>query len=246
MYGLNMFALLMFAAINRFASTLAKTKPAARDKTLRVLCILLLAFNLVSYGLPPVLGQGVKLPVEFSSLAYFAVPAILLSGRKKLQSWAAYSGLMAGFFYYLTMIAAGGSIYNAYPPPEVYGSLGCHGILYLCGLVTIRTCEFERKDSCRLFAGVGYVALQAHLLRPLGGAGRLFIYELMDGVYVKQLLPPAIWGTALPVYYIAAVLLAILSIRAFFSLNHAQCRKYANVPAQVPYADPQNFTLKRV
>lgn len=245
MYGLNMFALLMFAAINLFASTLSKAAPEAREKALRVLCVLLLGFNLVSYGLNPIMGNGLKLPVEFSSFAYFAVPAILLTGRKKLQSWAAYSGLLAGSCYYLTMIVTGGAIYNAYPPLEIYGSMCCHGILYLCGLVRIRTFEFQQTDSFKLMAGFGYVVLRAYLLRPLGGAGRLFIYELMDGVYVKQLLPPAAWGVTLPVYYIVMALLVYLSIRAFFRLNHAQYRKYAEAPAQVPYAEP-NLTLRSV
>ena len=40
-------------------------------------------------------------PVEFSTVAYFAVPIILLMTKRRLHSWAAYSGLMAGFFYYI-------------------------------------------------------------------------------------------------------------------------------------------------
>ena len=76
-------------------------------------------------------------PVEFSTVAYFAVPIILLMTKRRLHSWAAYSVLMAGFFYYMAMIAAGGMIYGQNPPLDIYISMFCHSSIYFCGFVTI-------------------------------------------------------------------------------------------------------------
>lgn len=228
MYGLNAFAFILFVAVNVLAVQLCKCSVSTRTKLIRILCLTLLIFNLCRYTLSPLLGNGIKIPVEFSAVAYFAVPTILLTVKKRFQSWAAYSGLMAGFFYYMTMIAAGGSIYNTYPPYDIYIAMFCHGTLYLCGFVTIGTQRCSSKDGYKLFGGIAYVAANAIVFRPLvKGTGRLFIYELMDGVYVKQLLPQNIWYLALPGYYIVLACLVLLTIRGFFRLNSSMYKKYS-------------------
>lgn len=109
MLGMNAVALVFFGCINVAAYQLCKCPESRRRKVIFPLCAVLLGGNLLRYGVVyPFLKGAVLLPVEFSTVAYFAVPTILLASKKRLHSWAAYSGLMAGFFYYMAMIAAGG------------------------------------------------------------------------------------------------------------------------------------------
>ena len=77
------------------AYQLCKRPETQHRRVVLVLCAVLLGGNVLRYGVvyPFVLGV-----VEFSTAAYFVVPTILLASRRKLHSWAAYSGLMAGFF----------------------------------------------------------------------------------------------------------------------------------------------------
>lgn len=63
---------------------------------------------------------------------------------------------MAGFFYYLAMIAAGGVIYGAYAPLDIYISMFCHGSIYFCGFVTIGTELCSAKDAPKLALGVAW------------------------------------------------------------------------------------------
>lgn len=225
MYGLNAFAFIVFAAVNVLAVQLCKCTDRTRTKVIRILCLALLSFNIGCYSLSPLFGNGVKIPVEFSTVAYFTVPTILLTARKKLQSWAAYSGLMAGFFYYMTMIVSGGSIYNTYPHYDIYLSMFCHGMLYLCGFVTIGTQRCSSKDGYKLLCGIVCVAINAIAFRPLTeGTKRLFVYELIDGAYVRQLLPQDIWHLAVPVYYIVLTCLILLTVRVFLC-SIVQCIK---------------------
>jgi hypothetical protein len=227
MYGLNAFALILFAAINVSAVQLCKCSEPTRTRAIRLLCQTLLLFNIGRYALSPLLGNGIKIPVEFSAVAYFVVPTIILRAKKNNQSWAAYSGLMAGFFYYMAMIAAGGPIYNTYPHYDTYISMFCHGTLYLCGFVTIGTRRYSEKDGHRILGGIAYVAASAIVLRPLAeGTQRLFIYELLDGCYVKQMISQNIWHIALPAYYIVLVCLILLSVRGFFRLNRSMYQKF--------------------
>lgn len=230
MYSLNAVALVFFGCINVLAYRLCKYPERTRRKVLHTLCAVLLSGNLFRYGIVYPLIEGAAVPpVEFSTVAYFLVPAILLTSKRKLHSWAAYSGLMAGFFYYMAMILAGGLIYAENPPLDTYISMFCHGTIYFCGFVTIGTELCSAKDAPKLALGVAWVALRAALLRPfVSGSSLLLICILLDAAAVKRLLPQNVWALALPVYYLAVSAFVLLSIRGFFRRNRKQYRKFAS------------------
>lgn len=233
MYGLNAVALVFFGCINVLAYRLCRCPAPTRNRVLTILCAVLLGGNLLRYDIVyPLLLREIRFPVEFSAVAYFAVPAILLLGKKNLKSWAAYSGLMAGFFYYMAMITAGGPLYHATAPLDIYISLFCHGTVYLCGFVTVGTEELSAKDAPKLAIGVGMVALRAALLRPfVAGGEHLLIYILLDAACVRRLLPQSLWSAALPVYYIALALFVAMTIGGFFRRSQKQYRRFS---AQYP------------
>lgn len=171
-------------------------------------------------------------PVEFSTVACFAVPIILLMTKRRLHSWAAYSGLMAGFFYYMAMLAAGGMIYGQNPPLDIYISMFCHSSIYFCGFVTIGTEVCSAKDAPKLTLGVAWVAVRAALLRPfVADTSRLLIYILLDASAVKRVLPESTWPLALLVYYLAVAAFVLLTIRGFFRRNQKQYRKFPALQA---------------
>ena len=229
MYGLNAVALVFFGCINVLAYQLCKCPESRRRGVVLSLCSVLLFLNLLRYCVVyPFIKGVVMFPVEFSTVAYFAVPVILLTSRKKLHSWASYSGLMAGFFYYMAMIAAGGPLYGAYAPGDVFISMFCHGAIYFCGFVTISTEVCSKKDAPKLALGIAFVAVRAAVLRPfVAGSERLLIYILLDAVAVKQALPESTWTVALPIYYFAVAAFVLLTIHGFFRRNQKQYRKFA-------------------
>ena len=203
MYGLNAFALMCFGTLNLLAVQLCKSSPRVRSATLHSLCAVLLVGNLLRYC--PLLGNAPKIPVEFSTVSYF----------------------IAGFWYYITMIAAGGPIYCSTPPGEIYISLFCHAALYLYGFVIIRTERCSRADWYKLVLGTVGIVGRALILRPVTtGQGRIFLYELLDAVYVKRLLPAAYWPAAVPVYYLVCSSLLLCSVFLFFRCNSHRLRKY--------------------
>lgn len=228
MYGLNAFALVAFCTVNVLAVQLCKCDSQRRNLILQCLCGALLGINLLRYAVifPFVRGE-VRIPVEFSTVAYFVVPVILLLRLEKCRVWAAYSGLMAGFFYYMTMIAVGGRIYGEYPPYDVYLSLFCHGTLYLTSLVSIGTREYREKEGYKLLLGVCLVVGHSLLVRPVAeGHGRIFLYELLDGAFFRNLLPPYLWRIGAPVYYVVMSGLVLLSMKNFFRNNRKQYERF--------------------
>jgi hypothetical protein len=190
-YGLNVFSLLVFTAVNIFAAMLSKRGNETRSRALKMICAGLLSFNVCRYALAVLDGRGFIFPVEFSSVAYFAVPVIQLTGIRKAQSWAAYSGIMAGFFYYMTLILLGGRVYADYRPNDIYISLYCHGSLYLCGLVSLKTNRFEHSDRFLLLCGNVCVALNA-FASPHSGRQGEDLHLRTDGRPVCEAAVPRI------------------------------------------------------
>lgn len=88
MYGLNAVALVFFGCINVVAYQLYKCPEGRRRTVVRWLCAVLLSGNLLRYGvIYPFVKGVVMLSVEFSTVAYFLVPAILLTSKRRLRSW---------------------------------------------------------------------------------------------------------------------------------------------------------------
>lgn len=228
MYGLNAVALVFFGCINVSAYRLCKCRHTVRKTAVTVLCSVLLAVNIIRYGIVyPFIIDEPSIPVEFSTVAYFVVPFILLISKKNFHAWAAYSGLMAGFFYYLALIFAGGAMYGDYGPIDVYISMFCHGAIYFCGITVIGTELCDRKDILGMAAGVALVAVHAALVRPLVRKNRgLLIYILLDGICVKRFVPQELWNVVLPTYYICISLLVLLTIHGFFRRNRKNYGKF--------------------
>ena len=233
MYGLNAVALVLFGCINALACRLCRCPKALREKRMTAVCLTLLVWNMVRYGiLFPMVEHRVRVPVEFSSVAYFVVPAIRLLSPKRFRSWAAYSGLMAGFFYYLAAVTLGGTLYQTYPTKEIYLSLLCHGAVYLCGFVALGTEAYSAKEAPRLALGVALAVAWAALLRPVeAGREPMLIYALMDGACVKRLLPQTAWSFALVFYYLGMAGLVWLTIQGFFRKNQRQYRRFSALRA---------------
>ncbi|MDP3130018.1 MAG: hypothetical protein Q8N15_01655, partial [Bacillota bacterium] len=96
----------------------------------------------------------------------------------------------------------------------------CHGSLYFFGLTRLKTEVFPRDGKPTLYVGMGMVLLNAIVSRPLANPdGRLFIYELLDGIHVRSMMSASTWQTWSWVYYITLILLVLWSFRLFYRLN---------------------------
>lgn len=87
MCGLNAVAIVLFGCINVLAYKLCKCPENIRKKTVNLLCSVLLSINVFRYSFvyPFIKGEGI-IPIEFSAVAYFAVPIILLFSEKLLHT----------------------------------------------------------------------------------------------------------------------------------------------------------------
>ena len=113
-----------------------------RDTFLKIQLIIVLLYNL---GI--IIVFPYKVPVEFSTLAYFIVPIIVLFNIKELKIWAVYAALLAGLGYYFSMILYGNTLYGHFPVYSVVTSLFNHGSLLAYALITLGTHNFKKTEA---------------------------------------------------------------------------------------------------
>lgn len=216
--ALNVFTLLIFIGIFVGVNNLKEFNKVTQRKIIRNVSILLLTINIVK-----IFVVDYFIPVEFSTVSYYVVPAILLFRVKKLEIWAAYAGLMAGFFYYLTMMIQGGIIYESYHPLTIHASLFCHGALLFLSLFKLKNESYNKNKRYILLLGLFIMIFWALIMRQyLQTDERIFIYELLDGVYVTTFTDSSI---LLLIYYVSIISLVVKSTSLIFSLNTHLYRK---------------------
>ncbi len=219
MLGLNTFSIIMFVGITTFVLKVSKLETIKQNKIIRILSLLLLIVNA-----PKLLRSPMDIPVEFSTVTYFIAPLILLLNIKKIEIWAIYSSLMAGFFYYLTMITVGGNVYSHYSPINIYISLFSHGTLLFMGLLKLKTTMYNEKEYYKLIIGNLLILSWAIYIRPkITSPGRIFIYEIIDANLVNSLPSQYSW-LFIPVYYLLISYLVCKTSKWIFKLN-----KFSNI-----------------
>jgi len=210
--ALNVFTLLVFIGIFVGINNVKELSEKTKNKVVRNVSLILLSINIIKL----VLVDGF-IPVEFSTVSYYVVPIILLLRIKKLEIWAVYAGLMAGFFYYATMMIQGGVIYETYPPLNIHTSLLCHGSLLFLSIFKLKTSTFSIKERYKLVIGlVLMVGWAVYMRQFLIIEERLFIYELIDAKYIKAFTSNII---VLFGYYVVLMYLVLRTTKLVFNLN---------------------------
>jgi hypothetical protein len=166
-----------------------------------------------------------KVPVEFSTLSYFVVPFIVLLNVKELRIWAAYTALLSGAGYYISMVLYGNDLFGHFPVYSVVTSLFNHGSLLAYSIIVILTYNIKKRDKYILLGGVFFnivwaLSLRQFVLHP----GRIFIYEILDAYLVKAYFPNSNF-TGVIIYFIIVFSLLFLSMKLVYVANHIYKQK---------------------
>lgn len=187
-----------------------------RTLVIYFLCFLLLSFNMIRYAFQSNSLGYVRIPVEFSAVAYFAVPFIILSRIPFLRVWAIYSSLLAGSGYFITFILFGNKIYKDCSVDKIIVALICHGILLFIGAGGIAFNKFSRYSGWVLTAGLCLCVIHAFNMSDLAVNLRgVFMYELIYGFAAVELFGKGV----LPVYYLLVFAFFALTLSLFYKLN---------------------------
>ncbi len=197
-------------------------KDKLRKRITDFLCWSLLLFNLLKYISQSFTLGRLSIPIEFSAVAYFAVPIIILFRIGFLRVWAVYSSLLAGSGYFFAFALFGDKIYKNYPFDKILVALLCHGILLFIGLSQISFKRFSAYSGWILALGLCLCVF--HALNMSNFALNLrgvFMYELIFGFAAVDLFGKMI----LPVYYFLVFAVFSFSLGLFYKLNNFFTKK---------------------
>ena len=223
MVNINILSSVVLVLLVFYILFMIKQPEHIRERVLKIQLTPVIGYNIVIH-----IVQWGKLPVEFSTINYFIVPIIVMFGIKKLDVWAVYAAMMAGFFYYFSMIIDGNDIYGHFPPYSVYTSVYNHGALLSFAFIKMATHQYKRNERLILWGGLIFCIIWAlsleSFVNPVVQPGRIFIYEILYAYLIRYDLPSTIpWGYV--IYYIGLFLFLESSTRFVFWINKALLKK---------------------
>ena len=127
--------------------------------------------------------------------------------------------ITSGFFYYVSMVLAGDTMYGDFPIYSYSTSLFNHGTLIIYSLIVAKDIKFKSKEIHIIHIGLLLTMIYALLMRPIiTHPGRIFIYMILDAELVKAYFLN-IKHIMYPVYYILFGLYLYFSGYVVFLLN---------------------------
>ncbi len=215
MENINLISFFWLIILFFYVIFVSKQNEVIRNRFLKVQLLLVLVYNIIMLFVVPW-----KLPVELSTISYFVVPIIVIFNISFLKVWGVYASIISGFAYFLAILIMGNKLYGDFPPYAVFTSLYDHGALVAFAFITLSTTSFYKSERIVIWIGIVAAAVWALLLRSINAfTGRIFIYEVLDGVIIRDYFSNNL-VIGYIVYYILLVILLILSANMVHILSN--------------------------
>jgi len=146
-----------------------------------------------------------------------------------LKAWGVYSSLISGVIYFAAMIIFGNYLYEDYPAYGVYAAIYSHGALLSYAYITLSTVKIQKSERMVIWIGIIFSASWALLLRPFViFEARIFIYEVLDGLFVRTYFPENL-TIGYIIYYILFVIALFLSANIVHLLSQSLYKNHKDV-----------------
>jgi len=211
---LNIISFFWIIILLFYSRYVIKQKEITRSRFLKIQLLILLVYNIGIIIIFPW-----KIPVELSTVTYFIVPIIVLFDLSGLKAWGVYSSIISGVVYFAAMIVIGNYLYEDYPAYGVYAAIYSHGVLLSYAYITLSTAKIQKSERMVIWIGIIFSVAWALFLRPFViFEARIFIYEVLDGLFIKTYFPENLTFGYI-IYYILFVITLYLSANIVHLLN---------------------------
>jgi hypothetical protein len=192
------------------------------EKAVRVTGVLLLLYKTAEYVYLNVSGNSV-LPVEISTVTYFATTIALAFRIKKMYPVVSFFGILAGLGYWAGYTFCGFLAKDAYTLREVLLGACNHGYLLVAGACLYFNYDFGKANRLSVWAALLAMLLWAAVYYTYMPAGPTFIYYLIHPNELFLFLAPYTVPNLLISlgFYAAAAVLFHLLIKCFYRFNNA-------------------------
>ena len=179
------------------------------------LSLFLLLFKTVEFSTYRIINRP-SYPVEFSHISYFVLGAAMVSGIKKMRSFAGLCSLASGFGFLVAATAAPSSIYN--DTSSIYSmivSISQHLILLFAGVLLVFSFDkYSIKDIWISFVGVASILIFSWLVhkriiyKDFSKWDDMVIVYMMTGTILKYVLPS---GFVIPLWLRIGTIVVLLA-----------------------------------
>jgi hypothetical protein len=215
-------SVLWFAAINVVAILLINNKKHA-DRLLNICAWYLFLYKTIEYTYYNIKGNINAFPIEFSAVTYFLFSIVHIFKIKNLEQLAVFCALLSGFFYIITFILAGTSMfkYNG-GPLNALSTIFNHSVLYFVAIIKMKFIKFSKSEFFKVIVGMGFIVFYAWAMKPfyVDDGSVLFIYRFMDASIINMIIPSFhVFDKIMPIYYLLIIFLSFGVLKFFYKIN---------------------------
>ena len=186
-------------------------------------------------------GNGLD-PVEFSHITYFIIGATMLSGVKKMRSFASYCAMLTGLGFLIASIAAPGSmVHDAKSHLSLSISIFRHSLMWLCGFGLFFTTErFHIKDiwipvlGIALMIGFSLLVHNRLIYKDFVKWDDMVIIKIVEGTILGYVMDPARITMPIRVCTVIGIFIAVAASLVLFYYANAKIydKRLARLSAQ--------------
>lgn len=149
----------------------------------KLLCLILIGYKSIEYGLHWIQGDFTKMPVEYSAITYLLFSFTYLLNIKSLKPFVTFAAFLSGIGYLLAFPFLGSAFIAGNGLTKTLLALLNHSLLYLGSMIVMKNYQYSMESRKTIliytFAVVAYSIAMQYLINFENKF--LFIYMLLDG-----------------------------------------------------------------
>jgi len=189
---------------------------------LKIICLYLIAYKSIEYGVNWIQGDFSKIPLEYSAISYFLFSIAYLFNVNNLKPFVTFAALLSGIIYLVTFPFLGSSMIVDNGLALTIFSVLNHGLLYLGSVIVMKN-YLHTKENRKSILIYTFFVISYTLLIPLVfdlNREHLFIYLLLEGTIVNNVLSTTVInGLVFIPYYIFLITGYWFIISLFYKTN---------------------------
>ncbi len=189
---------------------------------LKIICLYLITYKSVEYGINWIQGDFTKIPLEYSAISYFLFSIAFLFNVRNLKPFVTFAALLSGIIYIVTFPFLGPSMVVDNGITLTLFSIFNHGLLYLGGVIVMKNYLQAKKSRKGILIYTFFVITYTLVMPLLFDLNRehLFIYLLLEGTMFNNLFGVVIIkGFVYIPYYIILITGYWFIISLFYKIN---------------------------
>lgn len=229
-WWLSLIVVFIFIGLN-VAIFFLRKKPQLSYAVIYSVAAFMLVYKVIENIVYQAIGEHMNFPVEFSALSYFILGITVTFRLKKLEPFAAFVSILAGFVYSVVCWFSPASVVSeAETMYYLVVAILMHHLLYLCGmLLLLNTRRFSYKGCWILILGVAVMLSYSWIIHLFTNYSEIYgkplIIQTCDGSILQWLGVGSVHGWQMALFSIAEIILLGGIMTAFYSVNNIIANK---------------------